>query len=180
MTKTSVGVSLLTNTARLPERAHASDAAFDLYSDQAGILEPGAVLTVSTGVALDLPEQLHALVLSRSGLAAKSGVFVLNSPGLIDSGYRGEVKVILCGVGDKRMLISQGDRIAQILFQDTLPVGLDRVDRLSPSDRGDKGLGSTGITSKCPHTNIVQEHNGAFICTRCYMEVTARDLDKLM
>jgi len=178
--KTSIGVSLLTNTARLPKRAHASDAAFDLYSDQPGFVEPGSIMTVSTGVALELPDHVHALVLSRSGLAAKNGVFVLNSPGLIDSGYRGEVKVVLHAVGKNRMLISQGDRIAQILFQETLSVSLDEVDNLSSSDRGDKGFGSTGIASRCPHTNIVQEQDGTFICTRCYMEVAARDLDKLM
>src|SRR5262245_7889204 len=90
-----VPARLLTDTARLPVRAHDDDAAFDLYADEATTIAPGDRATVATGVALALPPGSCGLVLPRSGLAARHGVTVLNAPGLIDPGYRGEVKVVL-------------------------------------------------------------------------------------
>lgn len=174
-----VGVRLLTDEAHVPEKVHESDAAFDLHADRPAFIEPKRTVVVSTGIALDLPSNLYALVLSRSGLAAKKSLFVLNGPGLIDSGYRGEIKIILHNAGDRPVLISQGDRVAQLLIQEQLPIELKKVDTLSSSDRGDKGIGSTGV-NRCPHTNIVQEYDGSFICARCYAEVSPRDFDRLM
>ena len=141
----SVGVKLLTDTAILPRKAHSSDAAFDLYADEAAIINPQMTVVVSTNIALDLPDGLCALVMSRSGMAAKSGLFVLNSPGLIDSGYRGAINVILHNCGRTPVLLNSGNRIAQMLFNKVSAIALEEVQVLSDTDRQDKGIGSTGV-----------------------------------
>lgn len=140
-----IGCLRLTDEAQIPKKAHESDAAFDLCSVVDARLPSGGTVVIGTGIALDLPADVHALVLSRSGLAAKAGVFVLNSPGLIDSGYRGEIKVILHNSGANDFIVSKGDRIAQIMFQPSVAFILDEVFEVAETDRGDYGLGSTGI-----------------------------------
>jgi dUTP pyrophosphatase len=141
-----VPVRLLSPTARLPERAHPEDAAFDLCADEATTLVPGRRAVVATGIALALPEGTCGLVLPRSGLAAKHGVTVLNAPGLIDAGYRGEVKVILLNTDPEQAFqIEPGERIAQLLIADAGGWELRAVAaELSVSARGSGGLGSTG------------------------------------
>lgn len=137
---------LLTDTARLPSRAHADDAAFDLHADESLDLAPGARATVSTGVALALPPGSCALVLPRSGLAARHGVTVLNAPGLIDSGYRGELKVVLLNTDpSERFAIARGERIAQLLVLAIAQAALALADgALTETARGSGGFGSTG------------------------------------
>lgn len=147
----------VTETARTPAKAHDTDAGYDLCSDGVYTLWGGGTVVVSTGISLELPSDICALVMSRSGLAAQHGVFVLNAPGLIDPGYTGEIKVVLCKIGGKDMLISPGDRIAQMVFMPVLktPEVLaesqsvsfpeEATEIFSLSERGDKGLGSTGI-----------------------------------
>ena len=141
-----VPVRLLSETARLPSRAHPGDAAFDLHADETLQLAPGARAAVPTGIALALPEGTCGLVLPRSGLAARSGITVLNAPGLIDSGYRGEVMVILLNTdAGEPFAIERGDRIAQLLIargEDALLVPVDA--ELDATARGAGGLGSTG------------------------------------
>ena len=137
---------LLSETARMPSRAHADDAAFDLYADQSLVLEPGRRATVGTGVALALPAGSAGLVLPRSGLAARHGLSVVNGPGLIDPGYRGEIKVILLNTDrDEPFAVALGDRIAQLLIVEATPHRLVEADgELDLTARGAGGFGSTG------------------------------------
>jgi dUTP pyrophosphatase len=140
-----VPASLLTETARLPTRAHEDDAAFDLHADETLSLGPGARATVATGVALALPEGSCGLVLPRSGLAARHGVTVLNAPGLIDPGYRGEVKVVLLNTDPAEPFeIELGDRVAQLLVLSPGDVVLVAGSELEQTVRGAGGFGSTG------------------------------------
>jgi len=141
-----VPARLLTDTAQLPSRAHEEDAAFDLYADAALELEPGARATVSTGVAIALPPHACALVLPRSGLAARHGVTVLNSPGLIDAGYRGEILVILHNSDrDASFAVEHGQRIAQLMVLAPQRCTLHAVrEELPATARGRRGLGSSG------------------------------------
>lgn len=138
---------LLTPTAKKPSKAHKTDAAFDLFADEGVDIEPGANATVGTGIALDMSIGLtghYASVLSRSGLAKKDQIFVLNAPGLIDTGYRGEIKVILQNLGSETYSVEVGERIAQIMFIPNYVVYLHETNELSESDRGEKGFGSSG------------------------------------
>lgn len=115
-------------------------------------LAPGERQVIPTGVFLELPEGFHALVLPRSGNAAKKGLSVLNAPGLIDSDYRGEIGVILINLGKESVWIQDGDAIAQLLIQPTLQVPLTEITELSETDRGAKGFGSSGVVGEivCP------------------------------
>jgi dUTP pyrophosphatase len=141
-----VPARLLTDSARLPARAHHDDAAFDLYADERLTLAPGARATVATGVALALPGGACGLVLPRSGLAARHGVTVLNAPGLIDPGYRGEVKVVLLNTDlAEPFQIEPGDRVAQLLVLSAGEIALTAADgALDQTVRGAAGFGSTG------------------------------------
>ncbi|MCX6412642.1 MAG: dUTP diphosphatase [Actinobacteria bacterium] len=131
--------------ARLPTQAHANDAGFDLYATEATTLAPGQRGAVGCGFAIALPEGLAALVLPRSGLALKAGVTVLNAPGLIDAGYRGEIKVILINHDPATThAIASGDRIAQLVITALPTVTFAEHDSLPESTRGAGGFGSTG------------------------------------
>jgi dUTP pyrophosphatase len=141
-----VAARLLTETARMPARAHADDAAFDLYADESLVLEPGRRAKVRTGVALALPAGSAGLVLPRSGLAARHGISVVNGPGLIDPGYRGEIMVILLNTDPAQpFAIAPGDRIAQLLILETAaPRLIEAAGELDATSRGAGGFGSTG------------------------------------
>lgn len=128
----------------VPRKAHASDAAYDLRAAHDATLAPGAYMAVPTGVRLELPQDYVADVRPRSGLALKHGVTVLNAPGTIDSGYRGEIQVILINHSDTPFEIHRGDRIAQLLFQRLPACELTPAKTLASSDRGEAGFGSTG------------------------------------
>ena len=128
----------------MPARARAHDAGLDLYAAEAVIIEPGARVLIPTGIALAIPEGYAGFVLPRSGLAVRHGLTLLNTPGLIDSGYRGEVKVLLVNHDRATTTIARGDRIAQLVIQRVEPTELVEVDELPSSDRGDGGFGSTG------------------------------------
>ena len=131
--------------AVLPSRAHAGDAGLDLAASEDALLAPGGRVAVATGWAVAIPEGMAGLVVPRSGNALRHGLTVANAPGLIDSGYRGELKVILVNLGDEPFAITAGDRIAQLV---STPVALGaavEVDALPESDgRGEGGFGSTG------------------------------------
>jgi dUTP pyrophosphatase len=128
----------------LPGYAHPGDAGLDLMAAEAVTLPPGGRALVGTGIALALPPGYAGLVLPRSGLALHRGVTLLNAPGLIDAGYRGEVKVLLVNHGAAPVALQRGERIAQLVVQRIEPVGLEEVAELPPSARGAQGFGSTG------------------------------------
>lgn len=132
--------------ARLPERAHPGDAGFDLHAVEAIELPPGGRAAIPCGFAMALPDGTAGLVVPRSGLALRDGVTVLNAPGLIDSGYRGEIMVILVNHDPRSAFrVSPGDRIAQLVIVDLAAVTFVAVDQLPESRRGVDGFGSTGV-----------------------------------
>ena len=142
---TEIFINMAPEDAELmPKRQHESDAAYDLRSRVDMTIAPGAFAGVPTGVRLEMPADFVADVRPRSGLAFKFGVTVLNAPGTIDSGYRGEVQAILINHGREPFSIKRGDRIAQLLFQRLPQVELISREQLSDSDRGEGGFGSTG------------------------------------
>lgn len=127
-----------------PTKAHADDAAFDLRARVDATVPVGRALLVPTGLFLELPIGYEAQVRPRSGLALKHMVTVLNTPGTIDAGYRGEVGVILFNAGTQDFEVRRGDRVAQMVIQSLPAVVLERVERLSDTARGAGGFGSTG------------------------------------
>jgi dUTP pyrophosphatase len=141
-----IEIKLLDAGMPIPEYAHAGDAGCDLRSAVDVILNPGARVMVPTGLSVALPEGYAGFVQPRSGLAAKHGISVVNTPGLIDSGYRGEIKVILINLDQDLMFeIKRGDKIAQFVVQKVESVVFKQVDELSDTKRGDGGFGSTGV-----------------------------------
>jgi dUTP pyrophosphatase len=133
-------------SGEVPKYAQPGDAGADLRSSQAIVIQPGERATVPTGMAIALPAGYVGLVHSRSGLAAKNGIMVLNSPGTIDAGYRGEIKVTLLNTDKSEPFeIKVGDRIAQLLVQQVEQARFIEVEFLPDSNRGDGGFGSTGV-----------------------------------
>jgi len=142
---TRVAVKRLHPDAVVPDRAYAGDAGFDLASRERVELEPGARAVVGTGIAVAIPPGHAGLVLPRSGLAAEHGLGKVNAPGLIDEGYRGEVKVILLNTDrSERFVVEPGMRIAQLVVVELPQVELLEVEDLPASERGSGGLGSSG------------------------------------
>jgi dUTP pyrophosphatase len=140
-----VAVRLLRAEARLPERAYENDAAYDLFAAEEATIAPLERAVVGTGIALGLPSHLAALTLPRSGLAARHGISIVNAPGLIDPGYRGEVRIILLNTDrDHTFDVAPGDRIAQLLFLPLTAVSLAAADTLDDTHRGERGFGSSG------------------------------------
>ena len=135
----------LSEAAVAPRRAHPGDAGCDLFAAEPARLEPGARASIGTGIAVEIPEGSAGLVLPRSGLAAKHGISVVNAPGLIDAGYRGEVRVLLLNTDKNEAFdIQPGDRIAQLVIIEIGDADPVEADALSDSARGDGGFGSTG------------------------------------
>lgn len=128
----------------VPSPSHIGDAAVDLHSRIDVTLEPGARSAVPTGIAVALPEGYAGLVLPRSGHARRHGIGVVNGPGLIDSGYRGEISVLLINHGDETVEFSRGDRIAQLAIVPVPATEWTEVDSLDETTRGAGGFGSTG------------------------------------
>ena len=137
--------ALLSEAATLPTRAHDQDAGLDLYAAEQARLEPGGRASVGTGVAVAIPPHHAGLVLPRSGLAARHGIALVNAPGLIDAGYRGEIRVLLLNTDTEEPFeVGLGDRIAQLLvtpFVDAKPI---LTADLEASARGGGGFGSSG------------------------------------
>jgi dUTP pyrophosphatase len=135
----------LRDGARLPSRAHEGDAGLDLYAAEPATIAPGERRTVATGVAVEIPVGYAGLVLPRSGLAARHGIALVNAPGLIDSGYRGELKILLLNTDRTEPFeISPGDRIAQLVVSPVAEAEPLEVDELATSVRGGGGFGSSG------------------------------------
>lgn len=142
----AVPVRQLDPTLELPSYAHPGDAGADLRSAEDFVLGPGERRVVGTGLALALPIGYAAFVHPRSGLAARHGVTVVNAPGTVDAGYRGELKVCLLNTDPARPVsFSRGDRIAQLVVQPVVEVAFRPVPELPDSARGTGGYGSTGI-----------------------------------
>ena len=137
--------SRLSESARPPTRAHEDDAGYDLRAAEAAILAPGERASVGTGIALEIPSGSAGLVLPRSGLAARHGIALVNAPGLIDAGYRGEVRVLLLNTDRTDAFeIAAGDRIAQLVLVRFETPELEGAEALGASARGEAGFGSTG------------------------------------
>ena len=130
--------------AVLPSYAHPSDAGMDVRSVEDLTIAPGKRALVHTGLVMLLPPMYEAQVRPRSGLALKSGVTVLNTPGTIDSGYRGEVGVILANFGDADFHVRKGDKIAQIVIAPVTQPEIVETTEVDETDRGADGFGSTG------------------------------------
>ena len=133
--------------AVIPEYKTVGAAGADLYAlvDSPITLAPGKTAMVPTGLFFEIPEGYEIQVRPRSGLAAKNGVTVLNTPGTIDSDYRGEIKIILINLGDKDFVINSGDRVAQMVIAPLIQASFSIVDELSDTTRGSVGFGSTGV-----------------------------------
>jgi len=131
--------------ARIPARAHPGDAGLDLAAAEGYVIPPGGRAAVPTGLAVAIPPGHAGLVVPRSGLAIRHGVTVANAPGLIDAGYRGELRVLLVNLGDAPHRVSPGDRVAQLVVVPVATVPAAEVAELPSSDGRDAGgFGSTG------------------------------------
>ena len=130
----------------LPSYGHAGDAGLDLHSAADVLINPGSRILIGTGIAVAIPEGHAGFVQPRSGLAIKSGLSLVNAPGLIDSHYRGEIKVIAINLDrDTPIQIARGDKIAQLVIQKVEHCLLEEVDELTTTVRGEDGFGSTGV-----------------------------------
>lgn len=148
MTYAPVQVKKLAKDAVIPQRAHADDAGVDLSSGEDVVLAPGQRALVGTGIAIALPAGTVGLVHPRSGLAFKKGLSIVNAPGTIDAGYRGELKVCLINLDPTNAVeIAKGDRIAQLVVQKVELSPLLEVDELDETERGAGGHGSTGVST---------------------------------
>jgi dUTP pyrophosphatase len=139
----------LREDAVLPERAYAGDAGLDLAACERHVLGPGERAVVPTGVAVAIPEGYAGFVQPRSGLAAKHGISVVNAPGLVDSGYRGELRVVLLNTDlEEPFVVEPGMRIAQLVVLPVPELELAEVDELPESERGVRGFGSSSRTGR--------------------------------
>lgn len=139
-----VNVRRLDPGVSLPGPAHPGDAGLDLTARESVVIDPGDRAAVPTGIALDIPTGYAGLVLPRSGHAWRHGIALVNSPGLIDSGYRGEIQVLLINHGKESVRFERGERVAQLVIVAVPTVTWEEVDQLSDSRRGAAGFGSTG------------------------------------
>lgn len=141
----TLGFKRIHPDATLPAYAHASDAGMDVRSVEDLTIPAGRRALVHTGLVMELPLGYEAQVRPRSGLALKHGITVLNTPGTIDAGYRGEVGVILANFGDADFVVKKGDKIAQIVIAPVTQPEIVEVADVNETDRGAGGFGSTGV-----------------------------------
>ena len=137
-------IQQLDDSLPLPKIANPGDAAVDLYSRIDTVIKAGERVLVPTGISIALPNGFAALVLPRSGLALKHGISMVNAPGLIDAGYRGEIMVILFNTSDTDFEVAVGDRIAQLVVQTVELAKFVAVEKLPDTERGETGFGSSG------------------------------------
>lgn len=139
-----VAVRRLRPDAHLPRQAYEGDAGLDLAACDRAVLEPGERATIPTGVAVEIPEGYAGFVQPRSGLAARHGIAIVNAPGLIDSGYRGEIRIVLLNTDrEHAFVVEPGMRIAQLVIAPVALTRLVEVDELASSERGARGFGSS-------------------------------------
>ncbi len=145
MAPVELRVARLKEGARLPRRAHEGDAGLDLYACEGAHIGPGERWSIGTGIAIEVPEGHAGLVLPRSGLAREHGIALVNAPGLVDAGYRGEVRVLLLNTDPAETFrVEAGDRIAQLVIAPIALAEPVEAEMLSESARGDGGFGSSG------------------------------------
>jgi dUTP pyrophosphatase len=137
-----IKTKLLTESARLPTRNNLTDAGLDLYSDETTLIKAKKWAPISIGISISIPDGYYARIAPRSGLALKYGLDVF--AGVIDSGYRGEIKVILYNAGEKDYLINHGDKIAQLIIEKCYIWDIELVQHLEDSQRKENGFGSSG------------------------------------
>ena len=144
--KLKVNIQLLDKSVKIPEYQSSEASGFDLaaYVKENLIIKPKEYHIIPTGLIMEIPKGYEGQIRPRSGLAAKNGITVLNSPGTIDSDYRGELKVILFNHGDTSFLINNKDRIAQMILTPVIKMDLEETDNLPETVRGEGGFGSTG------------------------------------
>jgi dUTP pyrophosphatase len=142
---TDIRIRRISGDAVLPSYAHKGDAGMDLYSIEDKVIEPGGTALIRTGIQIELPEFTEAQIRPRSGLALKHSVTVLNSPGTIDEGYRGEICIILINHGRESFRVEKHMRIAQMVIAKFVHVSIKEADELSSTERAEKGFGSSGL-----------------------------------
>lgn len=138
-------VEKINDKAVIPFKAHKGDAGMDLFSIEEAILKPMERKLIHTGIRIQLPTNTEAQIRPRSGLALKNGITVLNTPGTIDEGYRGEIGIILINLGSEDFKVEEGMKIAQMVIKPTLSLEIEEVIELTETSRGEGGFGSTGI-----------------------------------
>ena len=141
----TVKVKKVKDNAIVPKYAHHGDAGVDLFAAEDYTLQPGERTVVATGIALAIPRGYEAQVRPKSGRAAKEGLSIVNSPGTIDADYRGEVGVIAINLGNEVIKIEQGQKVAQMVFNQVEEALFEEVKELEDTKRGDGGFGSTGL-----------------------------------
>ncbi len=139
-------IKLINEDALLPFQANKGDAGLDLFSTEEKVIKAGEAELINTGIVIELPEGTEAQVRPRSGLALKHTVTVLNSPGTIDEGFRGKIKVILINHGKEDFKVEKQMRIAQMVIAPVAKVNIINVDELTNTERGEGGFGSSGLS----------------------------------
>lgn len=146
MARITLRIKRLDSDIELPSYAYSGDAGLDIRANEDVDLKPHERALVSTGLAIAIPDGYAGFMQPRSGLAIKRGLSIVNTPGLIDAHYRGELKVILINLDESRSIhIDRGERIAQLVIQEVPTVDLVEVDELDATDRGAGGFGSSGV-----------------------------------
>ena len=140
----NIKIKILSEFGKIPEKSHNDDIGYDLYADNDYTIDPGKVVLVNLGISIQLPKNVGGFVLPRSGLATKHLISPINSPGLIDPGYTGELMVPLMNYSDVTYTVKRYERIAQLVAITTGNLIFDEVECLDASDRSDSGFGSTG------------------------------------
>lgn len=145
MSTYSLKIEKINAKAIIPSYANEGDAGLDLYSVEKLVLAPGERGLIHTGIKIELPKNTEAQIRPRSGLALKNGISLVNSPGTIDEGYRGEIGVIVINHGLESFTVEEGMKIAQMVIKPVWRVEVEEVSSLSDSERGEKGYGSSGV-----------------------------------
>jgi len=144
MKKIKIGIINFSDNP-LPEYKKKGDSGMDIRANENQIVRMNEIKIIHTNILVEIPDGYEIQIRSRSGLAAKHGVFVLNEPGTIDSSYRGEIMIILHNVGEENFIVNKGDRIAQLVLQKVPKIKWKTNCQLSKTDRGTGGFGHTGI-----------------------------------
>ena len=141
---TVLKIKRLCALSKIPEYAHTTDSGMDLFSIEEALIKPGETKLIRTGIKIELPENTEAQIRPRSGLALKNSITVLNTPGTVDEGFRGEIGVILINHGREAFTVEPQMKIAQMVIQPIIRVRVVEVEDLSETDRNEGGFGSTG------------------------------------
>lgn len=141
----AIRIKKLASEARLPEKAHPTDAGYDVFANEEALIGPGESRLIKTGIAMALPPLTEAQIRPRSGLALKNQITLLNSPGTIDADYRGELGIIVINHGKNTFQVTKGMKIAQMVIAPVMVTEILETDSLDDTERGTGGFGSTGL-----------------------------------